>query len=80
MYREIAKKLLSKYPGRIITKKEAKHVLCFCFKIGKYKRKVFQELEDYGMLIFINKQEYYINYVEFEGEEEPNGEMEVENE
>lgn len=62
MYRLIAKKLLQKYPQRKITRVQAKRILGLCFKIGKEKKLVLKEMEDYGMIIFVNRQEYYINY------------------
>ncbi len=70
IYREIAKKLLQRYPGRKVTREEAKKVLGMCFKIGKNKQKVFKELEDYGLLIFESRREYYINYQEVNDDEE----------
>lgn len=69
LYRLIAKKLLDKYPGRKITREEAKRILGLCFKIGREKKLVFKEMEDYGLLVFVNKCEYYINYEEVEDEE-----------
>lgn len=77
LYRKIAKKLLEKYPYRKISREEAKRVLGLCFKIGKYKSQVFKELEDYGLLIWVTKRQYYINYVEpidDEEQENKNGE------
>ncbi len=70
LYRLIAKKLLDRCPGRKISREEAKRILGLCFKIGKEKRMVFKELEDYGLLIFESKNKYYINYreVEYDGE------------
>lgn len=68
LYRQIARKLLEKYPQRKVTRDEAKRILGLCFKIGKEKRKVFEELEDYGLLIFVSKHEYYINYREVQDE------------
>ena len=70
MYRLIAKKLLDRCPGRKITREEAKRILGLCFKIGREKRLIFKELEDYGLLIFVSKHEYYINYEEVEYDEE----------
>jgi len=70
LYRQIAKKLLEKYPFRKITRNEARRMLGLCFKINRqYKRKVFEELEGYGLLVFVNKSEFYINYEEIEGDE-----------
>lgn len=66
MYRLIAKKLLERYPGRKISREEAKTTLGLCFKIGREKKLVFKEMEDYGLIIFVNKCEYYINYREVE--------------
>ena len=64
LYREICRKLLDKFPYRRVTKAQAKRVLGLCFKVGKYKQKVFHELEEYGLLIFIDKNNYYINWVD----------------
>jgi len=70
LYRQIAKKLLEKYPNRKITRDEARRVLGLCFKVGrKYKGRVFKELEDYGLLIFVNKHEFFINYIDLEAED-----------
>ncbi len=70
LYRQIAKKLLEKYPFRKITRNEARRVLGLCFKINnQFKRKVFEELEEYGLLVFVNKSEFYINYQELEEDE-----------
>lgn len=66
MYRLMAKKLLERYPLRKVTRIEAKRVLGMCFKVGKEKPRVFKELEDYGLLIFVSKTQYYINYLEVE--------------
>lgn len=68
LYRKIAKKFLERYPYRRITKGEAKRILGFCFKVGKYKQKVFKELESYGLIIFIDNKNYYINYVDWNEE------------
>ena len=68
IYREIAKKMLMRYPYRRITKAQSKDILGLCFKVGKYKQKVFKELEEYGLLIFIDNKNYYINYVDWDGE------------
>ena len=68
LYREIAKKLLERYPYRRVTKAEAKRILGLCFKVGKYKQKVFKELENYGLIIFIDNKNYYINYVDWDEE------------
>lgn len=70
IYREIAKKLLQRYPSRMVSREEAKKVLGMCFKIGKNKQKVFKELEDYGLIIFESKHLYYINYREVDEEDE----------
>lgn len=70
LYRLIAKKLLKRFPGRKVSREQAKRVLGICFKIGKEKRMVFKELEDYGLLIFESKHEYYINYREVESDGE----------
>lgn len=67
LYRQIAKKLLEKYPFRKITRSEAKRMLGLCFKINRrHKRRVFEELEAYGLLVFVNNHEFYINYQELE--------------
>lgn len=70
IYREIAKKLLERYPTRMVSREDAKKVLGMCFKIGKNKQKVFKELEDYGLLIFESRKQYYINYREVEEDDE----------
>lgn len=54
---------------RKVSRANAKRVLGLCFKVGKNKSKVLKELEDYGLLIFVNKHEYYVNYQEVEEDE-----------
>lgn len=68
LYRHIAKKMMQKSRLRKISRKDAKRILGLCFKVGKDKNKIFKELEDYGLLIFVNRHEYYIHYEEVEDE------------
>lgn len=70
LYRQIAKKLLERFPSRKVTRDQARRTLGLCFKIHrKYKNKVFKELEDYGLLVPVNKHEFYIHYQELDGDE-----------
>lgn len=64
IYRRIVEKMLQKFPGRRITRDEAKYILGCSFKISKDKQIVMKELEKFGLLIYVNKQEYYLNYEE----------------
>jgi len=65
MYREMAKKLYERH-GERVSRSQAKDTLGLCFKIGKYKKVVLNELVDFGLLIFANKQTFFVNYMELE--------------
>ncbi len=64
IYRLIVKKMLSQYPHGRISRDNVKYLLGSSFKIGKEKQKVMKELEDFGLLIKVNKQEYFLNFLE----------------
>ncbi len=71
LYRQIAKKLLERFPMGNVTRKQARRTLGLCFKVHrKHKNRVFKELEDYGLLVPANKSLFYIHYQPLQGEED----------
>lgn len=64
LYHMVAEKLICKFPHRRISRKELKMTLGYSFKIDKqHQNRVVNELEDYGMVIMVNKFDYFINWV-----------------
>lgn len=67
MYRLVGEKLITKFSYRRITRKELKMTLGYSFKIDKqHQGRVINELEAYGMVIMINKFDYFVNWVSLE--------------